>query len=74
LSWIIVFSAPIPEVLVSDPNFLDVSADELLRIVSLATYNRRFIKPNADDGQLPKRDQEALLCTIDAFLDRAKAG
>jgi transcriptional regulator with XRE-family HTH domain len=57
---------------------LDVSADELLGIVPLvktrATHNRRFLRRMQAMDKLRKRDQEALLRTIDAFLDRAKTG
>jgi transcriptional regulator with XRE-family HTH domain len=57
---------------------LDVSADALLGIVPLAktraTHNRRFLRRMQAMDKLPKRDQEARLRTIDAFLDRAKTG
>lgn len=56
---------------------LDVSADELLGIAPLAksrvTHNRRFLRRMQMLDKLPKRDQDALLRTIDAFLSRSKA-
>lgn len=58
---------------------LDVTADELLGIAPLAktrgaVHNRRFLRRLQMVDKLPKRDQDALLRTIDAFLDRGKSG
>jgi transcriptional regulator with XRE-family HTH domain len=55
---------------------LDVSADELLGIERSAhqdvmTKNRRLLRRIRQIDSLPKRDQEALLRTIDAFLAKA---
>ncbi len=56
---------------------LDVSTDELLgtaRPKKLApAVNRRFLRRLQAVDQLPKRDQDALLRTIDAFLSARKA-
>jgi hypothetical protein len=58
---------------------LDVSTDELLGVVPPAKRpgaqrNLRFVRRLQMIEKLPRRDQDALLRTIDAFLDRAKAG
>ena len=53
---------------------LRVSADELLGITPVKqtmTANRRLQRRMQQFDQLPKRDQEALLRTIDAFLSKA---
>jgi transcriptional regulator with XRE-family HTH domain len=56
---------------------LDVSSDELLGIQQpkkkQATGNRRFLRRLQQVDKLPKRDQDALLRTIDAFLAARKA-
>jgi hypothetical protein len=56
---------------------LDVSADELLGLKKTAqeagtVRNRRLRRSVQEIEKLPRRDQEALLRTIEAFL--AKAG
>ncbi len=54
---------------------LRVSADELLGLEKLkgngAIKNRRLLRRLQDLERLPKRDQQALLRTIDAFLAKA---
>jgi transcriptional regulator with XRE-family HTH domain len=54
---------------------LKVSADELLGIkesaVSSGARNRRLARRIEEIDRLPRRDQEALLRTIDAFLQKA---
>ncbi|MEO8165891.1 MAG: helix-turn-helix transcriptional regulator [Betaproteobacteria bacterium] len=55
---------------------LGVSADEILGLEKSATTkapikNRRLYRQLASIDKLPKRDQEALLRTIDAFLTKA---
>jgi transcriptional regulator with XRE-family HTH domain len=56
---------------------LSVTADELLGIApaekSNGHANRRFLRRLGQIDQLPKRDQDALLRTIDAFLSARKA-
>ena len=56
---------------------LDVSTDELLGTAKpkklTPTVNRRFLRRFQAVDQLPKRDQDALLRTIDAFLSARKA-
>ena len=58
---------------------LGVSADELLglrardKATKHATKSRRFLRRLELVDALPKRNQDALLRTIDAFLERAKA-
>jgi len=57
---------------------LDVSADKLLGLRSPKTTksppkSRRSLRRLELVDSLPKRDQDALLRTIDAFLERAKA-
>jgi transcriptional regulator with XRE-family HTH domain len=57
---------------------LDITADELLGTKPAAKkpsqpLNRRFLRRLRDIDSLPKRDQEALLRTIDAFLAARKA-
>jgi len=51
---------------------LEVTADELLGMQlpkkKQATGNRRFLRRLQQVEKLPKRDQDALLRTIDAFL------
>ena len=54
---------------------LGLSTDELLGLKAPkrngATKNRRFLRRIQQIESLPKRDQEALLRTIDAFLTKA---
>jgi len=53
---------------------LQVSTDELLGLQKSsgkAPLNRRFLRRLQAIEHLPKRDQEALLRTIDAFLSKA---
>lgn len=68
---------PHPQMLVQFARALQISVDELLGLESSrkngAPLNRRFLRRLQAVDKLPKRDQEALLRTIDAFLDRAKA-
>jgi transcriptional regulator with XRE-family HTH domain len=57
---------------------LDVSADQLLGVAPVAKtndvgQNRRFLRRIKAVDKLPKRDQDALLRTIDAFLAARKA-
>jgi transcriptional regulator with XRE-family HTH domain len=57
---------------------LEVSADELLGLAraskpSASTVNRRFLRRMKAMDELPKRDQDALLRTIDAFLTARNA-
>lgn len=55
---------------------LGVTADELLGLGGSkrngSVKNRRWLKRMQQLERLPKRDQEALVRTIDAFLDRAR--
>jgi transcriptional regulator with XRE-family HTH domain len=55
---------------------LSASADEILGLEKLTkrevtVKNRRLYRQLQDIDKLPKRDQEALLRTIDAFLSKA---
>ena len=55
---------------------LDVSADELLgRTQDARAFgtgkNRRLLRRLRELDQLPKRDQDAVMRTIDAFLSKA---
>jgi transcriptional regulator with XRE-family HTH domain len=57
---------------------LGISTDELLGVSRPQKSNgvpgdRRFLRRLQLIGKLPKRDQDALLRTIDAFLDRGAA-
>ena len=55
---------------------LDCSADALLglreRKATIGSVNRRFLRRVRQFGLLSKRNQEALLRTIDAFLSNAR--
>ena len=57
--------------------FLGVSADEILglekvnKATSTGMGNRRLYRQLQSIDRLPKRDQDALLRTIDAFLTKA---
>jgi transcriptional regulator with XRE-family HTH domain len=68
---------PHPDMLIKFASTLQVSADELLGIErpqkNSAPVNRRFLRRLQAVDKLPKRDQEALLRTIDAFLSARKA-
>src|SRR5687768_10513659 len=67
---------PHPDMLTRLAAALQVSADELLGLAKAekpAPLNRRFLRRLQAVDQLPKRDQEALLRTIDAFLAARKA-
>jgi transcriptional regulator with XRE-family HTH domain len=67
---------PHPDMLTRLAGALQVSADELLGLeqsAKPAPLNRRFLRRLQAVDQLPKRDQEALLRTIDAFLAARKA-
>jgi hypothetical protein len=64
------------ELIVQLTEILDVSADELLGLAkptvrSAAIKNRRLYRQLQNIDKLPKRDQQALLRTIDAFLTKA---
>jgi len=66
---------PHPEFLLKLAQLLDVSTDELLGRTSphkakapRANLDRRFARRLQLVGSLPKRDQDALLRTIDVFL------
>jgi transcriptional regulator with XRE-family HTH domain len=69
---------PYADVVVRFSLVLGVSTDELLGVErpkkpTAAEKNRRFLRRLQLVDSLPKRDQDALLRTIDAFLTRAKA-
>jgi transcriptional regulator with XRE-family HTH domain len=63
---------PHPDVLVRLARALGASADEILGLAPIAkahgVHNRRFLRRLEAVDKLPKRDQDALLRTIDAFL------
>jgi transcriptional regulator with XRE-family HTH domain len=70
---------PYADVVAKIAQALGVSTDELLGLAPIAkapgaAHHRRFLRRLQLIDQLPKRDQDALLRTIDAFLGRAKAG
>jgi transcriptional regulator with XRE-family HTH domain len=66
-----------PAIVVSITKVLQISSDELLGMVSArareAPLSRRFSRRLKQVQHLPKRDQDALLRTIDAFLAARKA-
>ena len=67
---------PNPEILVAFARALDVSTDEILGLVTpkrspQLSANRRFLRRIQRIEKLPKRDQDALIRTIDAFLSKA---
>lgn len=69
---------PNPDMLVRLAKTLQVSADELLGIKTLAkaestSTTRRFARRLQAIDKLPKRDQDALIRTIDVFLAARKA-
>jgi transcriptional regulator with XRE-family HTH domain len=72
---------PNHEVLVKLAAILDVSTDELLGVARAPKMkglgdgpNRRFLRRMELISKLPKRDQDALIRTIDAFLAARKQG
>jgi transcriptional regulator with XRE-family HTH domain len=70
---------PYADVVAKIAQGIGVSTDELLGLAPIAkaggvAQHRRFLRRLQAMDKLPKRDQEALLRTIDAFLDRAKTG
>jgi transcriptional regulator with XRE-family HTH domain len=71
---------PNPDVLVRFAVALDVSTDEILGVAkpdkrgpALSGVSRRLLRRLQQFDKLPKRDQDALLRTIDAFLSRGDA-
>lgn len=71
---------PNPDILVRYARALRVSADELLGLTKpekltpgLSSVSRRFLRRLQQIDTLPKRDQDALLRTIDVFLSRGRA-
>lgn len=66
------------ELIVRLSEILRVSAEELLGLEPLKTDrgvgNRRVLRRLQEIDRLPRRDQQALLRTIDAFLKSAKSG
>jgi transcriptional regulator with XRE-family HTH domain len=68
---------PNPDILVSYARALAVTTDELLGIASSTKkaeapqLNRRFLRRLERIEKLPKRDRDALIRTIDAFLGKA---
>jgi transcriptional regulator with XRE-family HTH domain len=67
---------PHPEMIVRFALALGVSADEILglarppKAANGTTKNRRLLRRLQQIDKLPKRDQDALLRTIDAFLSK----
>ena len=67
---------PHPEMIVRFALALGVSADEILGLAKPpksangTTKNRRLLRRLQQIDKLPKRDQDALLRTIDAFLSK----
>lgn len=68
---------PNPEVLAKYAQTLLVSADEILGLKpvqkAIGSTDRRFLRRLKAIDKLPKRDQDALLRTIDAFLQARRA-
>lgn len=70
---------PYADVVAAIAAALDVTTDELLgtakapKAATASTGNRRFLRRLHAVDKLPKRDQDALLRTIDAFLSARKA-
>ena len=65
---------PHPEMLVKFAAALEVSADELLGLKNKPrqpSSSRRWVRRVQDIEKLSKRDQDALVRTIDAFLAKA---
>jgi transcriptional regulator with XRE-family HTH domain len=70
---------PYADVVARFARALDVSADELLGLAPPqkqpgAQANRRFLRRLQLIQELPKRDQDALLRTIDVFIAVRKSG
>jgi len=69
---------PYADVVARFAQALDVTTDELLGLQApqkkAPRVNRRFLRRLQAVDHLPKRDQEALLRTIDAFLAARKTG
>jgi transcriptional regulator with XRE-family HTH domain len=65
------------ELIVRMAEILDCSADEILglreRKAATGATNRRVLRRIQQIDLLPRRDQEALLRTIDAFLSKTRA-
>jgi transcriptional regulator with XRE-family HTH domain len=65
------------ELLLQLAEILDTSADEILGLARRksdgAVKNRRLARRLLQIEKLPKRDQQAILRTIDAFLAKTKA-
>jgi hypothetical protein len=71
------------ELIIKVAEILNASADEILgldaengstkRNAKGAVVNRRLLRRIQQIDSLPKRDQEALLRTIDAFLSKSAA-
>jgi transcriptional regulator with XRE-family HTH domain len=64
------------ELIVKMAEILDCSADEILGLqakkAATGATNRRVLRRIQQIDLLPKRDQEALLRTIDAFLSKGR--
>lgn len=63
------------ELIVALAKILSVTADELLGLDAMKSTmpvkNKRLLRKLQDLDRLPRRDQEAVLRTIDAFLQKA---
>ncbi len=71
---------PNPDIIVRFAQALDVTTDEILglskaekRDAALSSISRRLLRRLKQFDSLAKRDQDALLRTIDAFLSRGNA-
>ena len=71
---------PNPDIIVRFAQALDVSTDEILGLrkpekveAQLSNVSRRLLRRLKQFDSLAKRDQDALLRTIDAFLSRGNA-
>jgi len=66
---------PHAEMVIRFAQALDISTDQLLGLEKAkdngATKNRRLLRRLHQIDKLPKRDQDALIRTIDAFLGKA---
>jgi transcriptional regulator with XRE-family HTH domain len=67
---------PNPEILIGYARALDVTTDELVGVapskkIEPPSISRRFVRRLEKIEKLPKRDQDALIRTIDAFLGKA---
>lgn len=70
---------PYADVVVRFARALEVTTDQLLGLddppaPGTTVPNRRLLRRLRQIDQLPKRDQDALIRTIDAFLGKSKAG